>query len=142
MDTLRSKLIIGDLLIHTKEERDNMDVFEELTKIKKLLDSGVITDEEFNQLKKQLLEEYSKVSSKTEKVTNNKSLPSNTITSNEVEVSTEGASVGMQILSFLIPIVGLILFLSDREKKPKAAEEELLFAGMGFVLGFIFVLAL
>ena len=48
-----------------------------------------------------------------------------------------GASTGMKVLSFLFPIVGLILFLMDRDKKPTAAKDELKWAGIGFGVGLI-----
>ena len=49
----------------------------------------------------------------------------------------EGATTGMKVLSFLIPLVGLILFIVDKDKKPVAAKDELKFAGIGFGVGIV-----
>jgi uncharacterized protein YqgC (DUF456 family) len=46
-------------------------------------------------------------------------------------------SVGFAILSFFIPIVGLILFLVWRKEKPKKAKSAGIGAIIGFVLGII-----
>jgi hypothetical protein len=46
-------------------------------------------------------------------------------------------SIGFCILSFLIPIVGLILFLVWRKDKPKKAKGCIIAGAAGFVLGLI-----
>ena len=43
------------------------------------------------------------------------------------------SSIGWGILGFLIPIVGLILFLVWRNKKPNSAKV----AGIGAIIGFV-----
>lgn len=54
-----------------------------------------------------------------------------------VATSNEGATPGMKVLSFLIPLVGLILFIVDKGKKPVAAKDELMWAGIGFGVGLV-----
>ena len=50
----------------------------------------------------------------------------------------EKANIGLAILSFFIPLVGLILFLTQKDKKPKTAKACGLAALISFVLGIIF----
>lgn len=126
-----------DTAVITREIK--MDIYEELTKIKEFLDSGVISEEEYNQLKKTALEGYSKATNLSVDKEKSNTITSNSSINSNYEVSMEDASGGMKALSFLIPIVGLILFLIDRDKKPKAAKDELVFAGAGFVIGLILV---
>ncbi len=47
------------------------------------------------------------------------------------------ASVGLAILSFIIPLVGLIVFLVDRDKKPKNAKTSGICALVSFLLGIV-----
>lgn len=47
-------------------------------------------------------------------------------------VSNEDATVGFKLLSFFIPLVGLILYFTEKDKAPKKAESCLTFAGVGF----------
>lgn len=49
------------------------------------------------------------------------------------DVSEDNSNLGLAILGFFIPIVGLILFLIYEEKKPKRAKS----AGKGALIGFI-----
>lgn len=51
----------------------------------------------------------------------------------------EKASVGLAILSFIIPIAGLIIFLVNKKKKPKTAKVSGICALVGFILGIIFI---
>lgn len=48
------------------------------------------------------------------------------------------ASVGLAILSFIIPLAGLIIFLSYKDKRPKTAKTSGICALVGFILGIIF----
>lgn len=50
----------------------------------------------------------------------------------------EKASAGLAILSFLIPIAGLIIFLVDRDKKPKTAKASGICALISFILSILF----
>lgn len=54
------------------------------------------------------------------------------------------ASTGMKILSFFIPLAGIILFFVDRDQKPQSAKDCLKFAliaiGVSVALSFIWVL--
>ncbi len=47
------------------------------------------------------------------------------------------ANVGLAILSFLIPIAGLIIFLVEKDKKPKTAKASGICALVSFILGMI-----
>ncbi|MBQ7202706.1 MAG: zinc ribbon domain-containing protein [Eubacterium sp.] len=49
----------------------------------------------------------------------------------------EKASIGLAILSFFIPIVGLILFLTKKDERPKTAKACGLAAIIGFAIGLI-----
>lgn len=49
----------------------------------------------------------------------------------------EKASVGLAILSFIIPIAGLIIFLSYRKKRPKTAKVSGICALVSFILGIV-----
>ena len=60
-------------------------------------------------------------------------------------VSNAPASTGMKVLSFLIPLVGLILFLMNKDIKPVEAKEEIMWAGIGFgvgILGYVILMAI
>lgn len=46
----------------------------------------------------------------------------------------EKASVGLAILSFIIPLAGLIIFLTQKEKKPKTAKVSGICALVSFIL--------
>ena len=60
-------------------------------------------------------------------------------TNQPVENSQDIPSIGLNILSFLIPIVGLILFCVNISAKPKKAKSIGIWALIGFVLGLIVV---
>lgn len=49
------------------------------------------------------------------------------------------ASVGLAILSFIIPIVGLILFITMKDKRPKTAKASGICALVSFILGIVFL---
>ncbi|MCH5321107.1 MAG: hypothetical protein J1E36_05050 [Eubacterium sp.] len=49
----------------------------------------------------------------------------------------EKASVGLAILSFIIPIVGLILFLTKKNDRPKTAKACGICALVSFILGIV-----
>lgn len=122
-----------------------MDSFEKLKEVKQLLDQGIITEEEYERLKTSLLEEIDNSNSiRTDSIVASRSNP---VVTREVPVRStnptqsasleDGATTGMKVLSFLIPIAGLILFFMDREKKPAAAKEELMWAAIGFGVGIV-----
>lgn len=114
-----------------------MGSLEKLRETKQLLDQGIITDEEFQQIKSRLLDEMvNEPSSKEEQYYPSRTTVTMAETKPLGTTDTDfGASTGMRVLSFLFPIVGLILFLLDREKKPVAAKDELKWAGIGFGVG-------
>ena len=49
----------------------------------------------------------------------------------------EKASVGLAILSFLIPLAGLIIFIVNKDKKPKTAKTSGICALVSFLLGIV-----
>lgn len=49
----------------------------------------------------------------------------------------EKASVGLAILSFIFPIAGLIIFLVDKDKRPKTAKVSGICALVSFILGVV-----
>ena len=116
-----------------------MDTVKRLREAKQLLDEGIINEEEYERLKTRLLDELdAEHSDSTQSVT--QSYPTPTMTKSapvSSVIDEEGASTGMKVLSFLFPIVGLILFLIDKDKKPVAAKEELKWAGIGFAIGIL-----
>ena len=60
----------------------------------------------------------------------------------KVVVSESGSQFGWGVLGFLIPIVGLILFLVWKDKKPSASKAAGIGALIGFVLNIIFISSL
>lgn len=52
-------------------------------------------------------------------------------------VKEEKASVGLAILSFLIPIVGLVVFLVNRKDRPKTAKASGICALVSFILSIV-----
>ena len=85
---------------------------EELSTLKELLDKGIITQEEFESKKAQLL-----------------AAPAGSL-SNQVPSGTDDGGVGWLVLGLFIPIVGLILYLVWKDTKPLSAQQ----AGKGAVL--------
>ena len=55
----------------------------------------------------------------------------------EEEKKNNKASFGMKFLCFLIPLVGLIIFLSSKKEKPEYAKGCGVAALMGFIVGFV-----
>ena len=114
-----------------------MESFEKLKEAKKLFDEGIINEEEFQKLKNRLLNDMDSEQPTTEEPnTVVVSTPANTGSMGS-SASGEGATTGMKILSFLIPLVGLILFIVDKDKNPPAAKDELMWAGIGFGVGIV-----
>ena len=110
-----------------------MDPFEKLKETKQLLDEGIINEEEYQVLKARLLDAIDN-ENPAQKPHASTAAPAPAAAGS---VSEEHASTGMKVLSFLIPIVGLILFLIDKDNKPVAAKEELIWAGIGFGVGLL-----
>lgn len=52
-------------------------------------------------------------------------------------VTEDKANIGLNILSFFIPIVGLILYFQWKKDTPQKAQSALICAIVGFVLGLI-----
>ena len=129
-----------------------MGAFEKLHETKQLYDQGIITEEEYQKIKNRLLDEMiSEPSTEDEFRTTAATTPEPTsaqVINTEPVLNASvnnGATTGMKVLSFLFPIVGLILFLMDREKKPEAARDELKWAGIGFgigILGYVLLVAM
>jgi len=55
----------------------------------------------------------------------------------KTEQVEDNGSVGFAILSFFIPIVGLILFLSWKDSRPKTAKQAGIWAIVGFILNIL-----
>jgi len=60
------------------------------------------------------------------------------LANDEVNNIEDKNSVGLNILGFLFPIIGLILYLSYKNKTPIKAKNIGICALVGFVIGFIF----
>lgn len=112
-----------------------MDPFEKLKEAKQLLDEGIINEDEYQDLKTRLLNEMDKEKPTEAPVVTTQAMPNTGATG--FATSNEGATTGMKVLSFLIPLVGLILFIVDKDKKPIAAKDELMWAGIGFGVGIV-----
>lgn len=59
---------------------------------------------------------------------------------NQQQPKEEKASVGLAILSWFIPIAGLIIFLSKRDKQPKTAKVSGICALISFILNILIVI--
>ena len=92
---------------------------EELTSLKQLLDQGILTQEEFDAKKAQILAAPPQTQQTSQQ--------------NATAAVEEGDTVGWAILGFLIPIIGLILFIVWKDSKPKSSSA----AGKGALIGFI-----
>ena len=123
-----------------------MDSFEKLKQIKKMMDEGIITEEEYQSLKTKLLDEFDNKGANaapqaTEKPNTVPASPQSAqaapVAAQPGVISQEGATTGMKVLSFLIPLVGLILFLVNQSTKPVEAKDELKWAAIGFGVGLL-----
>ena len=92
---------------------------EELAALKQLLDQGILTQEEFDVKKAQILAAPPQTQQAPQQ--------------NGTAIVEEGSTAGWAVLSFLFPIVGLILFIVWKDSKPKSASA----AGKGALIGFI-----
>ncbi len=92
---------------------------EELTSLKQLLDQGVLTPEEFDAKKAQILAAPPQTQQTSQQ--------------NATAAVEEGGTAGWAILGFLIPIIGLILFIVWKDSKPKSSSA----AGKGALIGVI-----
>ena len=64
---------------------------------------------------------------------------------NNMANATAGEDVpngGLNVLSFFVPIVGLILYCTMHSKTPRKANQIGLFALIGFLINFVLVIAL
>ena len=129
-----------------------MDSFEKLKQTKTLFDEGIITEEEYLKLKDRLMTELEKehsaqpakpaASAAAAQPANSTPTPASAANQGVVSVqpavvSDKGADTGMKVLSFLIPLVGLILFLVNQNTKPVEAKDELKWAAIGFGVGIL-----
>ena len=127
-----------------------MESFEKLKEAKQLFDQGIINEEEYQTLKDRLLNAIDmEHASNTAQDNVPSAAPTGSVsgapngsynasyTAAGTAPDTEGATFGMKLLSFLIPLVGLILFIVDKDKKPAAAKDELMWAGIGFGIGVV-----
>lgn len=55
--------------------------------------------------------------------------------------SSADASIWLKILSFLIPIVGLILWVVKKDKAPVAAKSCITWAAVGFIVNLVLIMA-
>jgi len=53
---------------------------------------------------------------------------------------TDVPNTGLNVISFLLPIVGLILYIMEYERAPKKAKEIGKWALIGFVIGLVLVM--
>lgn len=95
---------------------------EELTSLKQLLDQGILTQEEFDAKKAQILAAPPQTQQTSQQ--------------NATAAVEEGGTAGWAILGFLIPIVGLILFIVWKDSKPKSSKA----AGKGALINVILVI--
>lgn len=95
---------------------------EELTSLKKLLDQGIITQEEFDAKKAQILSAPVAGIYEQQPFQGYGDAPKD-----------EGSTGGWAVLGFFFPIVGLILYLVWRDTKPLSAKA----AGRGALIGFV-----
>lgn len=116
-----------------------MDAFEKLKEAKSLLDEGIINAEEFQRLKDRFINEMDFKQPALEKpsecvVSNSANTNSNVSVS---EKNGEEASTTIKILSFLIPIIGIIFFFTEKNNNKEAADDVLRWAGIGFLIGMV-----
>lgn len=108
-----------------------MDQFEKIRQAKALFDDGALTEEEYQDLKTQLMNEV-------DNAVNSAQASAQTAAARKPAViSNEGATTGLKVLSFLIPLAGLILFLVNKDTKPVEAKDEIKWAAIGFGIGVV-----
>ena len=112
-----------------------MNTIELLKQYKQLLDDEVITQEEFEQKRDQLLRQSDDFVGRTSKAVPPKenTTPATPVQNNQQNYTTDSSSsTGWAVLGFLIPLVGLILFLAWNTSRPNDAKA----AGKGALIGF------
>lgn len=98
-----------------------MTLADELMQLKELLDKGIITQEEFDAKKKQML-----------------SMPDSYFNgSMAAAVSADAGSFGWVVLGFCFPIIGFILYLVWKDTKPISSKQSGKGALIGFIVGFV-----
>lgn len=109
-----------------------MGAFDELKEAKDLFDQGVLNEDEYQKIKTHLL-------GNLDNENNVQKAQTRVVTATTSNVNGgESATTGMKILCFLIPLIGIVLFIADKDKRPTAARDELMWAGVG--LGFWFMI--
>ena len=102
-----------------------------LFKYKELLDSGIITQEEFDAKKNEILAikevATNNVSSQPVSGANGANAANGAANTNQVD----DGSIGWAVLGAFIPLVGLILFIVWNNTKPNSAKK----AGIGALIG-------
>lgn len=114
-----------------------MDNVEKILRYKQLLDEGIITQEEFDLKRRELL---SLPESQPVQQNMQRSMPQQPAQQvmpqqpvQQAAPQKQEGSVGWGVLGFFVPIVGLILFLVWNDKDPQNAR----YAGIGALIGFI-----
>lgn len=95
-------------------------ISDELTSLKQLLDQGIITQEEFDAKKTQIL---------NAQPVSQQQPPAN----QAIAPQEDSGSFGWAVLGFFIPLVGLILYLVWKDSKPNSAKS----AGRGALVSVI-----
>ena len=98
-----------------------------LSKIKELLDSGILSQEEFDLEKKKILDRGYHISDDSATVLNGVSPKTN------MNAKEDKPSVGLNILSFFFGIVGIILYFVTRDQYPIRAKSNLKWGIVGIV---------
>ena len=109
---------------------------EKLGKLKELLDSEIINQEEFSKEKEKILSQSSQL---PESLTETQhAAQTSGLTSEE-----DKPSVGLNILCFLTGIIGVIIYFATREKYPIRAKSNLKWALIGIVVsvGFTIIMS-
>ena len=96
-----------------------------LSTIKELLDSGVLSQEEFDLEKKKILDGSSYIVEDSATIQNG--VPPKT----NMKANEDKPSVGLNILSFLFGIVGIILYFVTRKQYPIRAKSNLKWSIIG-----------
>ena len=111
-----------------------MNSIELLKQYKELLDEGIITQEEFETKRNEILAEMTKANqlNASNEAQNNATVKS----AAQSTAASDGDTFGWAVLGFLIPFVGLILFIVWADSAPAKSRS----AGKGALIGVIVVI--